>query len=67
MNELLKYVNEQIEVLTKKKRHTIDEDGNEVECFDGEGIYSDGNMDGQLRAYYDMGQRLKAYINQQNK
>lgn len=67
MEELLRYIDEQIEILIKTKRHAIDEDGNELECFDGEAIYSDGNMDGQLRAYYDISQRLKGYINQQNK
>ena len=62
MDELLKYVNEQIESLNRVKLNTMDEEGNELECFDGEGIYNDGRVSGKLSAYFDIRQRINGYM-----
>lgn len=63
MEELLKYINDEIKRLNNVKLNTMDEDGNELEDFDGEGIYDDGKVAGKLSAYFDIRQRINGIIN----
>lgn len=58
IEELLVFINENIKRLNCKKRYTVDENGEEIECFDGEGIYLDGCIDGEIKAYYNMKRKL---------
>lgn len=67
MEELLEYVNKQIELLSKVKLNTMDEDGNELECFDGEGIFEDGCVSGKQSAYLDIRQRINGYMKKDEK
>ena len=60
MEELLKFVEKEIDRVKRMKLYTIDEDGEEIECYDGECIFHDGEVNGMYLAYNN----VKAAIHQ---
>lgn len=58
MEELLKFVEYKINKVGKRKLYTMDEDGNEIECYDGECIYSDGVTEGLYSAYTEIRDKI---------
>lgn len=62
MEELLKYIEEEIERVRKIKLYTMDEDGEEIECYDGECIYHDGRVEGMYQALIDTKRKILELI-----
>lgn len=58
MEELLKFVEKEITKLRNTKLSTMDEDGEEIECYDVESIYNDGRISGKLSAYVEIRDKL---------
>ena len=67
MEELLKYVNEKIQIFDNKPKYTEGKNDEEIKCLDAKYIYYDGHIEGKISAYYDIKQKLNDYMNKQNK
>lgn len=64
MQELLKFVEEEIERVKNMKLCTIGEDGEEIEDYDGEGIYHDGKVSGLYEAYVEIRGKILSLLEQ---
>lgn len=62
MEELLKFVEKEIDRVGKMKLYGMDENGEEVECFDGECIFYDGQVSGMYEAYTDVRDKILELI-----
>lgn len=58
MEELLKFVEDEIKKARGMKLYTVDENGEEEECYDGECIFHDGKVSGLLSAYIEVKNKI---------